>query len=65
MSEVDKLHDALERQSELIHALRVEIATWKNGFAAANEALRLAAVRIAELEAAQADGRTYSEGCTP
>lgn len=27
MSEVDKLHDALERQSELIAALRNEIAT--------------------------------------
>lgn len=27
MSENDKLHDVLERQSELIHALRVEIAT--------------------------------------
>lgn len=27
MSENDKLHDALERQSELIAALRAEIAT--------------------------------------
>ncbi len=65
MSEVDKLLDALERQREVIAGLRNEIATWKNGFAAANEALRLAAARVAELEAAQADGRTYSEGCTP
>lgn len=65
MSEVDKLLDALERQRELIAGLRAEIATWKNGFTAANEALRIAAARVAELEAAQADGRTYAEGCAP
>lgn len=128
MSEVDKLHDELERQSELIAGLRAEIATkdkqialladklqagayhdkdtalimerqaariaeLESNFAAANEALRMAAERvadiecmyqheathnglrmieigglkkrIAELEAAQANGRTYSEGCTP
>jgi len=65
MSEVDKLHDELERQRELIAALRNEVATWKNGFNSANEALRFAAARVAELEAAQADGRTYAEGCKP
>lgn len=50
MSENNQLHDALERQSELIAALRAEIATWKNGFNAANEALKFAAQRVAELE---------------
>lgn len=44
------LYDDMERQSELIVALRNEIATWKNGFNAANEALKFAAQRIAELE---------------
>lgn len=76
MSEIDRLHDALERQSETIAALRNEASTWQNGFNAANEALRMAAERIAELEAQLAatlatieaactDGRTYSEGCAP
>lgn len=86
MSEVDKLLDALERQRELIAALRNEIATkdkqialladklqagayhdkdtalimeqqakrineLESNFAAANEALRLAAERVADVEA--------------
>lgn len=54
--ENDKLHDALERQQEVMTGLRNNAATWKNGCIVAKEALRLATIRIAELEAAQAEG---------
>ncbi len=121
--ENDKLHDALERQSELIHALRVEIATkdkrikelegrnkqqelsimaLAKSYKERDEALKAAqqcitdfldvygrgcsvlvldeaakslkndALKLVnrclakpELEATQADGRTYAEGCKP
>lgn len=61
MNENDKLHDALERQSEIIAALRNQIATQaaqirqlEAQLAATlttNEALRLAAERVADVEA--------------
>ena len=79
MSEVDKLNDALERQSELIAALRAEIATngrrivelektlntYREGAMQYSDTLNELHRRIAELEAAQHDSRTDGEGCKP
>lgn len=48
--ENDRLRDDMERQSELIAALRAESATYERGFAAASDALKFASQRIADLE---------------
>lgn len=70
MSEIEKLHDELERQSELITALRNEIATKNARIAERDKRIaelesHLAAV-LATVDAATApDGRTYAEGCKP
>ena len=48
---IEQALNSMERQSEIIAALRNEVSTWKNGFNAANEALQYSAKRIAELEA--------------
>lgn len=60
--ESNKIHDALERNSEVIKALRNEIATKDKRI----KELEAELTAIAEWqELVTADGRTYSEGCTP
>lgn len=61
MSELDKLHDAIERQSEIIAALRNQIATQAAQIRQLEAQL---AATLTTIETA-CDGRTYSEGCKP
>lgn len=76
---INRLLDELERQSEIIAALRAEIATngrrivelektlntYREGAMQYSDTLDELHRRIAELETVRADGRTYVEGCTP
>jgi hypothetical protein len=66
MSENDRLHDALERQSELIAALRNEIALLKAKNAEQMKTIIALAAQYREcVEQLQADGKDYREGCKP
>lgn len=62
MSETDKLYDALERQSELIAALRNEIALLKAKNAEQMKTIIALAAQYREcVEQLQADGKDYTE----
>ena len=62
MTENDKLHDALERQSELITALHREIALLKAKNA---EQIKTIVALTAQYREQASEGKTYSEGCRP
>ena len=66
MNENDKLHDVLERNSELIKALRNEIATKDRRIAELEQTILYLTAQCQEcVEQLQSDGKTYSEGCKP
>jgi len=62
MNENDKLHDALERQSELIKALRNEIALLKAKNAEQMKTIIALAEQHRELTEQLSEGKEYSEG---
>lgn len=60
---INRLLDELERQSEIIAALRLEIATKDKRIKELET--QLAAALTAANTTIDADGRTYAEGCAP
>lgn len=66
MNEVDKLLDELERQSELIKALRLEIATKDKRIGELEQTALSGTAQCQEcVEQLQSEGKAYSEGCKP
>jgi chromosome segregation ATPase len=65
MSENDRLHDALERQSELIKALRLEIATKDKRIADLEQTILYLTAQCQECVEQLTEGKDYSEGCKP
>lgn len=65
MNEIDKLHDALERQRELIAALRNEIATKDKRIAELEQTILYLTAQCQECVEQLSEGKEYSEGCKP
>lgn len=62
MNEVNKLMDELERKSELINALRNEIATKDKRIGELEQTILYLTAQCAEQ---LSEGKEYSEGCKP
>jgi len=65
MNENDKLHDVLERNSELIKALRNEIATKDRRIGELEQTILYLTAQCQECVEQLSEGKEYSEGCKP
>ncbi len=65
MSEVDKLNDALGRQSIVIAGLRNEIATKDRRIGELEQTILYLTAQCQECVEQLSEGKEYSEGCKP